>query len=372
VLSGTTAALWAAALLTVAAPDVYFAREGRPYTLLILLLLIAASALARLERYGPSRIWTTVLGTAAAAAFLTHYYAAGFLAGLFVHAVLRLQGRARFQAIGAFLAAALAVVVTWGPMLIAQAALVLRTNAWDAWNLCQPGCRTTLIVRVLSLPVTVLFTASNVVAAHSAWLGLSWFVVAVIVWRRPAFRIFAWGAAGAIALVLLVDLVRDSRQLDFPRYVLAATPAVCALLASLASPPSRLRHAALVVLAVSLAAWVPGVYSPSRPAWRGFVSGVNELVPPSRFLVLRRAAPGTSDGVMAMGTVMALSTYAPPERQLFVLSSAPNDGEIAVLNQVGEFFVLASEERNPKLLPIGKWDCLLCRDGFPFLWHVSP
>ena len=229
VLSGTTAALWAAALLTLAAPDVFFAREGRPYALSILLLLIAASSLARLERYGPSGIWTTVLGLAAAAAFLTHYYAAGFLAGLFVHTVLRLQGRARLQAIGAFLAAALVVVVSWGPMLFAQSVVMLRSTGWDTWNLCRPSCRPALVVRLLGLPVKMLFTTTHTISPGPAWLGLAWFALALIVWRRPAFRIFAWGAAGAIGLVCLVDLVRDSRQLDLPRYVLAATPAICAL-----------------------------------------------------------------------------------------------------------------------------------------------
>jgi hypothetical protein len=69
---------------------------------------------------------------------------------------------------------------------------------------------------------------------------------------------------------------------------------------------------------------------------------------------------------------MALGTYSQPvERHLFVVPSQPNDADIAALKQAGEFFVLASEEMDPKLLPIGKWDCLLCRDDLPFLWHVS-
>jgi 4-amino-4-deoxy-L-arabinose transferase-like glycosyltransferase len=364
VLGGTPAALWAAALLALAPPAVYFARAGRSYALLILLLLIAASALARLERDGPSRIWTTILGLSAVGAFLTHYYAIGFLAGLFVHAVLRLQGRARFQAIGAFFAAALVVVVTWGPMLIAQSAVVSRAMAW---NLGRPGGPPALLVRLLCLPVTVLFSASSLIDAHSAWLGLSWLVVAAIVWRRPSFRMFAWGAAGAIALVFLVDVVRDSRQLDFVRYVLPATPAACALAASLATPPSRLRHAALVVLAAGLAAWVPRVYMPIGPAWRDFASRVNQLAPPSQLLVLWGGYESNSTGLMALGT------YSPPlERHLFVVPSQPSDADLAPLKQAGEFFVLAPDERDRKLLPIGTWDCLLCRDGFPFLWHSRP
>src|SRR5262249_36599336 len=156
-----------------------------------------------------------------------------------------------------------------------------------------------------------------------AWYGLSWLGVAVIVWRRPACRIFAWGAAGAIALVFVVDLVRDSNQLDFPRYVLAATPATCALLASLASPPSHLRHAALLVLAAGLAAWVPGVYTPSRADWRDFISRVDQLVPPSQLLVLWEGAASAS------GDLIALGTYARSvERPLFMLPNEPNDADI--------------------------------------------
>jgi hypothetical protein len=48
--------------------------------------------------------------------------------------------------------------------------------------------------------------------------------------------------------------------------------------------------------------------------------------------------------------------------------------DIAGLKQAGEFLVLASGGMDPKLLPVGKWDCLLCLHDVPdcpFLWHVT-
>jgi hypothetical protein len=249
-------------------------------------------------------------------------------------------------------------------MLVAQSASVSANNDW---NLNRPGGRLALVGRFLCLPVTILFTATNTIAARPAWLGLSWLAVAFIVRRRQNLHLFAWSAAGAIGLVLLVDLVRNSQQLDYPRYLLPATPAACALFAGVATPPSRARYSILAVLAVALALWVPRVYRPSRPAWRAFVSRIDELAPASRPLVLWKAREPAGTAVMA------LATYGRFDRSLFVLPIQPNQADVEPLQRAGEFFVLSSEENDPRrLLPTGKWNFLLRWRGFPSLWQGRP
>src|ERR1700733_4542996 len=84
-LSGTTAAMWAAGLLAVAAPQIEFAQEARGYTLLILFLMGCCSAIARIEKLGISRRRIIALSLCAAGMLLTHYLGFAMIAAMMIY-----------------------------------------------------------------------------------------------------------------------------------------------------------------------------------------------------------------------------------------------------------------------------------------------
>jgi uncharacterized membrane protein len=118
-------ALWAALIMALATPQLHWAQDARPYTLLFTLLLGAIDAVVRLERFGPGKRRVIALALCTFAAGLTHYYGLPALAALGVYAAIRLRGAARVQAGTALLGGVALFAIVWGPSLLVE----LRTGA---------------------------------------------------------------------------------------------------------------------------------------------------------------------------------------------------------------------------------------------------
>ena len=100
-MSGNAAGICAAAVMTMAVSQIDFAQEARPYTMMVVLGLIACRAVVLIERSGARVGLLIQLMLAALASFLTHYFTVFSFAGLGIYVLWRLRGRERVKAAGA-------------------------------------------------------------------------------------------------------------------------------------------------------------------------------------------------------------------------------------------------------------------------------
>lgn len=338
-LDAVDGALWAALLLALAGPHVYYAREARSYALLTFFLLGAAAAAARLRALGPGRARAFCLGACALGACLSHYGGAGFLLGLFGWvAATRFERGGKRQALSAFVAAGVVFLVLWGPMLWQQR-LAFGPN--NAWNVDDPRDARTPLDRLLPLPLQVVFTSGPFFAPRPAILGVSWLALGWLAWRRPQLRLWAATGLGAVAYAALVDVFWGSAQLSFSRYVLPATPAACALVAGARFGEGWRRAVVPALCALGLAVVLPAVWSPHhRPPWGPWGARLNTLAPREDVIALWQP------DIMRKGTLLLVQHYAwAPDRRLMLLQPPLDDEARRALG--ARFWLVTSRPTDP-------------------------
>ncbi len=224
--------LAAASLCAVAPAEVLFAPEIRSYTMNAGLGAIVLCLLAGVERDGASPGRTAAIGVVALAMLLTHYFAAGFLAGAFAWAAWRLRGSVRRRLLAAMIAAGVAFAILWGPSVLRQLPEVnpmTKAFALDA----NPSSWTTLL-RMLGLPVRLVIGGTPSTMGWEAFFGS--FLVALPVFlfgRRPGLAL-PWACLiGVASMLAFLDLLRGTRQLAILRYAFVAAPAATLLVAGL-------------------------------------------------------------------------------------------------------------------------------------------
>jgi len=335
-LDGVGAALWATLLAALAGPHVYYAREARSYAMLACFLVGAAAAAARLRARGPGRGRALALGACVLGACLSHYGGVGFLLGLFAWVLLaRFDAAARRQALAALVLAGLVFLALWGPMLWAQRSAFGPNNAW---NVDDPTDAATPWTRLLPLPLQVVFTSGPFFAARPGILGLCWLALAWLAWRRPELRLWAAAGLGAAAYAAAVDIGWGSAQLQFSRYVLPATPAMCALLAGARFGRGWKRSVVPGAAALWLAAVLPAVWAPHRPPWGQWGESFARLTPGSDVVAL------WLPDRLRKGTLLLVQHYAwAPERRIMLLAP-PLDEE--ALRALGRRFWLVTTYRD--------------------------
>lgn len=337
-LDGVPGALWATLLGALAGPHVYYAREARSYSLLVFFLLGAAAAAARLQARGPGAMRAVCLGACVLSACLSHYGGVGFLFGLFAWVALaRFERGGRREAIAAFVGAGLVFLVLWGPMLWKQR-LAFGPN--NAWNVDDPNDVQTPSTRLLPLPLQVVFTSGPFFARRPATLGVAWLALAWLAWRRREVRLWAATALGAIAYAAMVDAFWGSAQLAFSRYVLPATPAVCALLAGARLGNGWRRAAVPALAALGLAAVLPAVWAPHRPPWGEWGDKAGRLVPSGEVIALWQPR------ILRKGTLLLVQHYAwAPDRRLMLLEPPLDDEARRALGR--RFWLVTSQASDP-------------------------
>jgi hypothetical protein len=260
-LGGWRAALSAAVLFALAPPSLYYAVEGRMYSMLWFVALAFMFLTVRLHDRGYTPGTLLLWIVAGAAGFVTHYFFA-FIWAAGVLWILLHPGRLSRAAIVAAMLTTLLAVLPWYSQLPASLSRWRVTGTWLNGALSWQ--------QAFSAPVLL---AWDFFAGRGSWGGSRWMdrclaalivLLAVAIWRRGVRPLFAplpgliWLTILAACLGPLVfDLLRGTFASLVGRYALAGLPAAMLLAGfalSLLSPPTNCGLLALIVLA-----WSPGI-----------------------------------------------------------------------------------------------------------------
>jgi hypothetical protein len=363
-LQGGASALWAALFLALAVPDIAMARETRSYAWLLALVRGGAAAVARLEARGPGRRRAIALGLAASAAMLTHYYAAFALVPLALYAVLRLPAPGRRAALLALVVAGALFVAAWGPFLWESRHAALTNNQWQRAPQ-DAGLHVTL-ARVANLPLRLLWGPTWQPVPRRLWPILVFLALVAVGWRQRGASFWMLWLAGTAGFVVALDLLTGTRLLMMQRYVIAATPAACALAPALLSRlPARLAHALLAAGAAALAFHVPAVYAREPSPWRGFVRALERRQAPGEPVVLTFRDPDMSLAYKAL-----LHYSEGPARRQFLLPADPSPLAIDKVRRFGPFWLVTSSDP-ASLIPDARVTSRFERPGKPTAYRVE-
>lgn len=287
-LHGPRTALWACALYAVASTTIACSREVRPYGQLVLLAWLTVWQVVRIEHGRGPAPWRAAIALAATAAAMmyTHYFSVGLLAALALYAARRFDRRSLARCATAMGVAAGLYAATWAPMILTQRRLAGDEAA--RW-LRDPtdGHLAMTLLRAADLPMRLLIEPRND-AYPAPYFAIGFFLAAAaLAWWRPRLAIWVTVIAGVGGFILLLDLARHSRMLDFPRYTFTAGPAMAGLLAAILCDlrgwAGRLAPAAVVA---SLLVSVPVAYDAENMDYRQFAAHLDGRVDASRDAVV--------------------------------------------------------------------------------------
>lgn len=273
-LHGARTALWACAIMAVAAPQVALAQEVRGYTLLLALCLAAMSALIRIEKVGTNPYRLAALSAAMLGMVLTHYFAIPAASALGLYATLRLRGAARQRVLLAMSASAAIFIIAWGPFLWEQRGNFTSTG--DNWLSENPTGHITRDLHRLALLPHQLILEPHSEASPIAYLTAALLVIPfMLLRRRPELLLWCLWLCGTLFFIASIDLLRSTLHMAYIRYALIAGPAIYVLLASLldgAGSPPMLRKAGPVLLGglfAGCALALPRAYNNVNVEYRG-------------------------------------------------------------------------------------------------------
>jgi hypothetical protein len=280
-------ALWSAALLAVAEPQIDHAHLVRGYTLLLLFGVLAWWAVARLRetQMAVRPTWRTfayagTLCVATLAMLLTHYFAVGAAAALLLFTLLGFHGTTRRYGVFAVFAAGCFFMGLWGPNFAKHARqfshndstteFLRRTS--DGW---QRLGETTQDFGAAPLRLLVDIAPRTMPWAWIAGSGCTVLLFAAARRRRAGMLLVTLWLIGTIGFVAGLDFVRSTAQLQEARYLLLASPALYVLLAisavgsfrGLSRKQMLLKHAIPAVLVLACLARAAGPQPPPEVDW---------------------------------------------------------------------------------------------------------
>jgi hypothetical protein len=315
-LQGPGVAAWAAVLMALAEPQVEYARQTRNYAMMLALALAAADALVRIERLGLNRRRLVGLTLAALATLLTHYFAAGLVAGLFVFAICRLRGQVRRRTLTAFALVALIFAVSWGPFMWHQRRLFSTSDEATLFLHEGGGSGHVLntLKRLAEAPGTLLAPNDQpAVAIALAIVGIALLALPPILLRnRPDLLLWILWLDCTMGMLACLDLARGTAHLGFVRYTLAAAPAVYALLPAIVHQLRRarwLRIAAPLAAAIYCAGSIPHAYRTWIVDPRAVAAEIGPMIHPGDLFTII-ATPGRE--MTAQTRYLMFSRYISP------------------------------------------------------------
>jgi hypothetical protein len=251
-IHGTAIGLWMALLMALSSAQIGSAQEVRAYPLLILLALLAAAAMLRIERDGPGRRQWLILTLSIFAMLLTHYFAAPAIVAFGLYTLLRLRGRERVYAITAIAGGVLLFAMLWGPMLLRQRGAFAASASAGAYGEATAHHVVDTLGRLALIPVRMLFEPGPRAGATAA-LGAAIFIVPLLqLRRRRELLLWVLWLDCVVGFIVAIDLARSSGLLVQIRQTLLASPAVFAIFATLSARRLPLmRHGLPALVAIA-------------------------------------------------------------------------------------------------------------------------
>jgi hypothetical protein len=320
--AGLPAAFIAAALMALSPMQIDLAQQSRPYTFLSLVALLAADALLRIERRGPSTARLAALALGLLATALTHYFSLGALVALFAYALIRLRADVRNRVLAVFAICAALFLICWTPFLWQQHREFFRQQDW---SLEPTGMRTMPLIRAAALPPDYLFgPTSN---------RLEWLAPCVIVYalpllliRRSKTLIFWWlWVVALIGQLVIYDFLNRTRLLTFVKYTSLASVGVYALCAIPLPTAKWWRWTLPCMILISVA--VAGIERlqagppEDNGDWRGMAQTVDHMAGPHDPLVFY---PSSFWGPAAI-FYLDIAHYAPSSQRPVMFLENPAD-----------------------------------------------
>lgn len=260
-IGGRPAAVASGLLYALAPISLYYAVEGRMYSMLWFLAIAFVWLTFRLYDRGNDTATLCLWVIAAAAGFLTHYFFAFvWSAGVFWLALY--PGRLRRPYLAAAVVVTIAAVLPWYVQLPTSLSRWRVTGSWLNGRLS--------VMQALSAPFLLGW---NLLAGRGVWGGSRWMdrllaallvVLVWAIWRRgvrplfsPSLRLLWFWVLAACFGPLVFDLLRGTMASLIARYALAGLPAAMLLVGfALSRLPVR-QHVGLLGLIVL--AWLPGI-----------------------------------------------------------------------------------------------------------------
>ena len=338
------AGVFAAALMTIAYPQVYFSQEARPYAVLIAFGLGTMDALARIERSGANWRRLVALGGCALAMALTHYLCIGALGATGIYALVRFRGTDRKGAILSLIAAAALFLILWGPSLWWQ-----RREAYTREFVREPNALS-VFERLNAVPQKFF------VDQPSGWgvfpgVGYVLLLAPLVALRRRRDLLlpYLW-LVSTIGAIAVLDVVRGLKLLDWTRYPLLASVGlylVCAGAFSRARP--IFGGIAFSILAAHCMVTLPDMYDLKKADWRGLAADIDarsEGPEPVVLASLTRSEPWFA-GALAMG----LSHYMVNlDRPVLVINDPPTPEALAALRATGTIWYVSANVSPEQML----------------------
>jgi hypothetical protein len=269
-LAGTRGALFACTIYTFCPPAVYYATEGRMYSLLWFFTLCSMAATLRLWRRGTDFKSLTLWTLAAAAGLLTHYFFAFVLAALGAGLMLMPRRAARWKLTCASIVVAL-LILPWFSQIPAT---LKHWRVTDYWLNLRPG-GFNRIKSVLVLPWS-FFSLRGEWGTRMRYEYLNYMVFAALtlyaafkLGRRlltPTRLMLLGCTLAACAGLVVFDLWRKTYAVDCPRYAFAGFPAAILLVGVVvARLPKLPRNAFLAAIVLVSCIGISSMYrSPFR------------------------------------------------------------------------------------------------------------
>lgn len=354
-LHGRTAALWAAALMAVASPQIEFAQETRGYAMLVALSLAALDALVRIEKRGASPLRLVALGAAVLAATLTHYFAAPVDIAIGLYVLIRLRGRDRIKTVVALVAAGAIFAAAWGSVFWAQRPNFTLNLGWIAD--APDGHVLHTFQRAALLPLRFLVVPMRKWEYVGRFAAVLYLLPLLRLWWRRDLLLWCLLGAATIGTVLISDLKDGTRALEMMRYTLAAAPAAYAIIAALLIDVPRrwLRHALPAVAVLACVLSIEEAYSRYwKPDLRGYAQLFAEDVGPNDIVLATALGPWDWYHPVLHS---AITHYALDDagraRPLVVLTKPPSPQLVAQLAKAPRVWIISGGEdpQIEKLIP---------------------
>lgn len=293
----------------VSQAQMYFAQEVRSYQMLIAIATIALWMMTRIEVFGASRMRAIGLAAITFPLLLTHYFAFGAAVAIGVYGLLRLRGHRVAFVVTCAVAGAI-YLVSWVPFALKQVDDLYTGDAF----LHEPQFNwLTELARVMCAPWRVLndvdYADDRTTLLAGSLLVLPWLLIRQ---NRSLLPWVMWLTFTLLAVAML-DVVRSTKHLIFPRYFAAISPAV--LLLVLGSAWAIDRKAAYVVglamaVLVAIGGRVEHRISVDSPTYASAVAYVRERIKPDEALLVSK---GLADKVY--NDMVALTFSHSPEFQ---------------------------------------------------------